>query len=184
VVVKEKYYGVRGAWEKSIRDEAASYLPNATTAAVKKAPAMNEITSLKADVAAGKTVFAAKCMLCHAINKEGSDFGPALSEIGAKYPPEGLLKSIVEPSAGINFGYEGWELKMKDGSTLTGIIAGKTSSEIELKLPGGARKKVKTSDIQSKKELKTSMMTEGLYQSMSTQDMANLLGYLSSLKAK
>ena len=184
LLIPDVVYGVRGAWEKSIRDEAASYLPNATATAAKKAPAMNDITSLKADVVAGKTVFAAKCALCHAVNKEGSDFGPALSEIGAKYPPEGLLKAIVDPSAGINFGYEGWELKMKDGSTITGIIASKTTSEIELKLPGGNRKQIKTSDIQSKKELKTSMMTEGLYQSMSTQDMANLLGYLSGLKNK
>jgi hypothetical protein len=34
------------------------------------------------------------------------------------------------------------------------------------------------------KEMKESMMPEGLYQNISTQDLANLLEYLSSLKEK
>ena len=46
--------------------------------------------------------------------------------------------TIVHPSEGIGFGYEGWEIKMKDGSVLTGIIASKTETDIDLKFPGGA----------------------------------------------
>jgi putative heme-binding domain-containing protein len=181
-LIADVVYGVRDAWETSVRNEAAGYLPKSATTANNKAPSINEITALKGDAPAGKKVFTAKCMLCHKVDKEGSDFGPALSEIGSKYPPEGLLNSIVNPSAGISFGYEGWEIKTKDGSTLTGIIVSKTESGIELKYPGGNRKNIKTGDIVSKKELKQSMMTQGLYENMSNQDMANLLGYLSGLK--
>ena len=183
-LIADLVYGVRDAWETSLRNEAASYLPKTASVTAKAAPTIAELTLLKGDANAGKTIYAAKCMLCHKINNEGSDFGPALTEIGSKYPPEGLLNAIVDPSAGISFGYEGWEIKTKDGSTLTGIIAGKTASEIELKSPGGNRKKIKTSDITSKKELKQSMMTEGLYAGMSNQDVANLLAYLSGLKNK
>jgi putative heme-binding domain-containing protein len=118
------------------------------------------------------------------VNKEGYDFGPALTEIGSKYPKEGLLDAIVHPSDGISFGYEGWELKMKDGSTLSGIIASKTETDLDLKLPAGAKQHIKTSDVQSMKEMKESLMPEGLYQNISTQDMANLLEYLESLKKK
>ncbi len=183
-LIPDIVYGVRGAWETSVRNEAAGYLPKTAATVTKKIPTIAELTAMKADALAGKTVYIAKCMLCHKVNKEGNDFGPALSEIGSKYPPEGLLNAIVNPSAGISFGYEGWEIKTKDGSTLTGIIASKTSSEIELKYPGGNKKKIKTSDILSKKELKQSMMTEGLYESMSNQDLANLVSYLSGLKNK
>jgi len=118
------------------------------------------------------------------VNKEGYDFGPTLTEIGSKYPKEGLLDAIVHPSDGISFGYEGRQLKMKDGSTLSGIIASKTETDIDLKLPGGAKQHIKTSDVQSIKEMKESIMPEGLYQNISTQDMANLLEYLASLKKK
>jgi putative membrane-bound dehydrogenase-like protein len=183
-LIPDIVYGVRYAWEKTVRDEAESYLPESAKTTAKKIPVLADIKSLTGDVNAGKTIYQSKCMLCHQVGKEGSDFGPALTEIGSKYPAEGLLNAIVNPSAGIGFGYEGWELKMKDGSTLTGIIASKTETEIELKNAGGIRKRVKASDVVSKRELKQSLMTEGLYESMSNQDLANLLGYLSGLKSK
>ncbi|MES1217419.1 MAG: c-type cytochrome, partial [Bacteroidota bacterium] len=177
-------YSVRDAWETSVRKEAASYLPKSASSASKKVPVASEVLALKGDAAAGKIIYANKCMLCHQVNKEGGDFGPALSEIGSKYPAEGLLNAIVNPSAGISFGFEGWEIKMKDGSVLTGIIASKTETDLDLKSPGGSKKHIKASDIASKKELPQSMMTEGLYESMSNQDLANLLTYLSGLKKK
>jgi putative heme-binding domain-containing protein len=175
---------VQQAWQKSVRNEALSYLPNAAKSVTKKVPSMRELLPLKANAASGKAVFMNNCAVCHQVNKEGFDFGPNLSEIGSKYPKEGLLKSIVYPSSGISFGSESWELKLKDGSTLTGIIASKTETDIDLKLPGGAKQPIKTSEVKSIKQLKVSMMPEGLHENMSTQDMANLLEYLAGLKKK
>ena len=177
--------GVSGAWRGSIRSEAASYLPNdGKSTATKAAPSIKEILALKADGEQGKKIFTATCNVCHQVNNLGYDFGPKLSEIGSKLPKEGLLEAIVHPSAGIGFGYEGWELKMKDGSTLSGILASKTETDIDIKFPGGARKQIKTADVQSLTQMKQSMMTEGLYNNMSTQDLANLLEYLSGLRKK
>jgi putative heme-binding domain-containing protein len=175
---------VSGAWRGSVRSEAESYLPNHTATALKKAPAINELTAIKADATKGKTVFMNTCSVCHMVGNEGKDFGPKLTEIGSKYAKDGLLDAIVHPSDGISFGYEGWEIKMKDGSTLSGIIASKTETNIDLKYPGGAKQEIKTSDIVSKKEMKESMMPEGLYQNMSNNDLANLLEFLESLKKK
>jgi putative heme-binding domain-containing protein len=95
-----------------------------------------------------------------------------------------MLKSIVYPSAGISFNSEGYEISLKDGSTLTGIISSKTETDIDLKYPGGSKQQIKTSDVKSIKQLKVSMMPEGLHESMSTQDLANLLEYLNGLKKK
>ncbi len=176
---------VQGAWRKAVRNEAASYLPNATSNTVeKKVPEIADLGSLKANIAGGKGVFTNTCSVCHQVNNEGLDFGPKLTEIGAKYPREGLLEAIVHPSKGISFGYEGWEIKLKDGSNLTGIITSKTETDIDIKFPGGAKQHIKTRDVKSMKELKESMMPEGLHESMSKQDLVNLLGYLESLKKK
>jgi putative heme-binding domain-containing protein len=73
------------------------------------------------------------------VGNEGYDFGPKLTEIGTKYPKSGLLDNIVHPSDGISFGYETWELKLKDGSTLTGVLASKTETDIDIKFPGGVK---------------------------------------------
>lgn len=175
---------VSGAWRKAIRDEAATYLPGAAQTAAVKLPTIETVNSLKGNVSTGKPIFSKFCSTCHLVNKEGNDFGPPLSEIGSKYPKEGLLTSILKPSEGIGFGYEGWQMELKDGSTLVGIIASKTEDEIELKLAGGNKRTIKQADIQSRKQLDISLMPEGLYQQMEIQQLADLLEYLSSLRKK
>ena len=176
---------VSGAWQGAIRSEAASYLPNDVNAnAGKPAPTMVQLVALKGNADKGEKVFTATCSLCHQINNVGYDFGPKLSEIGSKLPKEGLLEAIVHPSAGIGFGYEGWNITMKDGTKLSGIIASKTETDMELKFPGGAHKSIKTSEVQTLTKMKQSMMPEGLYANINLQDVANLLDYLSGLKKK
>lgn len=175
---------VSQAWRGSVRSEAQSYLPDHAAIANKKAPSWDELASLKGNASKGHAVFTNTCSVCHMAGSEGNDFGPKLTEIGSKYPKEGLLNAIVHPSDGISFGYEGWNVKMKDGSQLTGVIASKTETDIDMKFPGGTKQQIKTSDVQSMKEMKESMMPEGLYQNMSNQDMADLLEYLEGLKKK
>ena len=175
---------VSRAWRGSVRSEAASYLPGAKTAVVRKEPVMQEILALTPNVQNGKTIFMKNCALCHQVNNEGSNFGPALTEIGSKLPKEEQLQSILNPSAGISFGYEGWELTMKDGSKISGIIASKTETDIDLKFPGGNKQTIKASDVKSMKKLSESMMPEGLEQAMNTQELADLLEYLDQLKKK
>jgi putative membrane-bound dehydrogenase-like protein len=176
---------VSGAWRGNIRAEAASYLPDAgKDNATKPAPGLQELLAIKANTEEGKKIFVNACGICHQAGTGGYDFGPKLTEIGSKLPKEGLLEAIVYPSKGIGFGYEGWQMKMKDGSTLSGIIVSKTETDITLKLPGGATKEIKTADIETMSQMKESMMPEGLYQAMSKEDLANLLEYLSSLRKK
>lgn len=177
--------GLKGAWRKAIYLEARTYLPDGgKSVQKKKIPTIKEIETLNASAEKGKAVFKNNCFVCHRVNNEGYDFGPNLSEIGTKLPKEAVLEAIVQPSAGINFGYEGWQLSMKDGSVLTGIIASKTESDIDLKYPAGVKQKIKTSDVKSKKELTESMMPSGLHETMSNQELADLLAYLSELKKK
>ncbi|MGN6355678.1 MAG: PVC-type heme-binding CxxCH protein [Parafilimonas sp.] len=183
-LVPDVVSSVSGAWRGSVKSEAESYLPGHTTTALKKAPTMNELAAIKADAAKGKVIFMNTCSVCHVAGNEGKDFGPKLTEIGSKYAKDGLLDAIVHPSDGISFGYEGWEIKMKDGSVMSGIIASNTETAMEVKFPGGTTQQIKTNEVASKKEMKTSLMPEGLYQNLSNEDLANLLEYLEGLKKK
>jgi len=176
---------VSRAWRGAVREEAASYLPDhGKDNSGQKPPVMAELAALKSDAEAGKEVYKLYCATCHVAGNGGYDFGPALSEIGSKLPKEALLEAIIEPSSGIGFGYESWVLKMKDGSVNNGIVKSKTETDIEMVMPGGNKKSIKTSDIDAMQQQKTSMMPDGLYKSFSKQDMANLLEYLESMKRK
>jgi len=176
---------VSGAWRGSVRNEAASYLPDdGKSNSGPAAPTMAELASLPGDRNAGREVYKSYCATCHVAEGGGYEFGPALSEIGTKLPKEALLEAIVHPSAGIGFGYEGWMIKMKDGSANSGIVKSKTETDIDMVMPGGNKKSIKTSDIDAMQELKTSMMPEGLYKGFSKQDMSNLLEYLAGMKRK
>lgn len=175
---------VSRAWRGSVRSEAASYLPGATAKAETKEPTMSDLVKLTPNIQNGKAVFARNCALCHQVNAEGFNFGPALTEIGSKLPKEGQLDAILHPSAGIGFGFEGIDIALKDGSKISGIIASKTESDIELKLPGGNKQTLKASEVKSVKKMDQSMMPDGLEQSMTTQQLADLLEYLDKLKKK
>ena len=176
--------GVAGAWRKKIRQDAASYLDSGPETASKKLPGMNELLAMNGDAAKGVSVFKTNCSVCHQINGEGMDFGPKLSEIGSKLPKEGQYLAILHPDAGISFGYEGWEVKFKDGSTMAGIVSSKTETDLQMKFPGGVVSNYKMADVVSMKKMDSSMMPSGLQEAMSTQDLVNLVEYLSSMKKK
>jgi putative heme-binding domain-containing protein len=116
------------------------------------------------------------------VDDMGTDFGPQLTEIGSKLAKEGQFISILHPDAGISFGFEGYRIDLKDGSTLGGIIDSKTETDIDLKLPDGSIRSLKTSDIVSMEQLENSMMPDGLENAMSTEELVDLVEYLMSLK--
>lgn len=176
--------GVSRAWRRNVRTEAAKYLGNTSTAVKSKLPPVSELITLQGDAKKGIAIFAANCSVCHQVNGEGMDFGPKLSEIGSKLGKDGQYLAIMYPDAGIGFGYEGWELKMKDGSSMTGIIASKTETDIALKMPGGTVQNLKTSAVKSMKMMTTSMMPTGLMDGMTKQEAVDLVEYLVSLKRK
>lgn len=176
--------GVSGAWRKSIRQEAATYIDGGATAGSKKLPAMTELLAMKGDAGKGVNVFKNNCSTCHQVDGEGMDFGPKLSEIGSKLPKEGQYLAILHPDAGISFGYEGWEVKFKDGSTMAGIVSSKTETDLQMKFPGGVVQNYKMADVVSMKKMDASMMPSGLQDAMSTQELVDLIEYLASLKKK
>jgi putative heme-binding domain-containing protein len=173
--------GVSRAWRKNVRTEATSYLDN-TGSEGSALPPMEELLSMEGNAEKGLTVFKNNCAVCHQVDNIGMDFGPKLTEIGSKLSREAQFISIIHPDAGISFGYEGYLINMKDGSTMGGIITSETETDIDLKLPGGSSVSIKTSDMSTKQQMDSSMMPSGLEKSMSHQELVDLVAYLMTLK--
>jgi len=173
-------------WD-NLKAEAAQVLPPLANQESHPLAPISELVNRKGDPQKGAAVFHREivgCFKCHQINGEGVDFGPNLSEIGTKLAKDAIYESIRDPSAGISFGYEAWQLDFKNGDDAFGLIVSETADELSLKAIGGIVTRYKKSEIARRTKQKLSIMPAGLEQTMSTEDLVDLVEYLSSLKKR
>lgn len=155
------------------------------TLQIQSLPPIPELVKLRGDPNRGIQVFnrdTVGCFKCHQIRGAGTDFGPNLTEIGTKLAKEAIYEAILDPSAGIAFGYEAWQLDLKNGDDAFGLLASETTDEIAIKTQGGFVTRYKKNEIARRTQLKTSIMPSGLAQLMSKQDLVDLVEFLASLK--
>jgi putative heme-binding domain-containing protein len=170
-----------------IQSKAKELLPLPAAVNSEPLPPLVELVKRKGDRAKGEKVFnspSAGCATCHQVNGQGIDFGPNLTEIGSKLAREALYESILDPNAGISFGYEAWSVELKSGDELYGLIVSDTPQEVAVKSVGGIVTKCRPGEIVRREKGKLSIMPAGLQQNMSTQDLVDLVEYLASLKSK
>jgi len=168
-----------------VKSEAKRLLPLPQTQNAQPLPPITELIQMKGDPMKGAGVFrreTGECIKCHQVNGEGVDFGPNLSEIGTKLGKEALFESILDPSAGISFGFEAWQIDLKNGDEAFGLITNETADEIAIKAVGGVVTRHKKSEIGKRTQQKLSIMPAGLQQAMSTQDLVDLVEYLTTLQ--
>lgn len=171
-------------WE-DVKGQAMKFLPPLEGQNAKPLPPISELVERKGDPMNGAAVFrrdVVGCIKCHQINGEGIDFGPNLSEIGVKLGKDAIYEAILDPSAGISFGFEGWRITLKNGDDATGLIVNETSEELALKAVGGIVTRYRKSDIATRTQQKVSIMPAGLQQTLSLQELADVVEYLASLK--
>jgi putative heme-binding domain-containing protein len=168
-----------------LKSEAAQILPLPQGRNTEPLPSMGELLIMKGNPEKGAQVFSRPevgCVNCHRVNDKGADFGPALSEIGTKLGRDALYEAILDPSAGIAFGYEAWQIELKSGDEAFGLIVSETADELAIKDTRTIITRIKKSKITKRQQMKTSIMPAGLQQTMSTQDLVDLVEYLFSLK--
>jgi putative heme-binding domain-containing protein len=124
----------------------------------------------------------AACLACHIVNGIGRDFGPDLSKVGARLTREQILESLHRPSKAIAKGYETWIITLKDGGVQSGFVVNPGDAVITLKLPTGQPQKIERDQIKSQQPQPLSLMPEGLLQSMTEQEAADIIAYLAGLK--
>jgi putative heme-binding domain-containing protein len=168
-----------------IKSEAAKLLPPPAGSNSEAFPPLAALLQLKGDAGNGLKVLqreTSACLNCHRIGNTGKDIGPALTEIGTKLGRDALMEAILDPNAGISFGFETHSIELKSGDEAYGLIVSETADELSVKELTGVVKKIRKSDIASRKQLKTSVMPGGLQATMTPQEFADLVEYLSTLK--
>ncbi|HTG44660.1 MAG TPA: c-type cytochrome [Verrucomicrobiae bacterium] len=169
-----------------IKKQALELLPLPQTQNAEPLPSITELMRRSGDSRRGQQVFestTSACSSCHQVKGRGTEVGPNLSEIGTKLGKDALYESILDPSAGISFGFEAWNIELKNGDEAFGLITSETADEIAVKAQTGVTTKYKKAEIAKRQKLTTSIMPAGLQLTMSTPDLIDVVEYLASLKA-
>ncbi len=122
------------------------------------------------------------CIKCHTVKGQGGTVGPDLSGVGAQYPREELIHSVLYPSAKIFSGYEPVVVATADGQILTGIIKSDTPEGLVIEDAEAKRITIPADDIDERKTSDVSLMPSGLAEGLSQQDFADVIAFLESLK--
>ncbi len=137
------------------------------------------VASLYGDAVQGATVFKNKCASCHSYLGQGMEVGPNLKAYYNKNVSD-FVTAILDPNAAVEPRYASYVVITDDDRTIMGVIANETASHFELVQSGGLRESILRSDNPQLRATGLSLMPEGLEQSVSLQDMADLIAYLKS----
>ncbi|HVW02339.1 MAG TPA: c-type cytochrome, partial [Planctomycetaceae bacterium] len=179
-----------GGWDYSLqvsqRDPRFTFLFENVPQKLDPAAYVDFGTKNKGNPERGRSLFADTkgigCIKCHAVGGEGGKIGPDLTGVGAKYPREELMRSVLEPSNRIAMGYEMTTIVTVDGRVINAIVKSETAEEIELADAEGKIIKLKPDDIDERVKSNLSMMPNGLKDGLTLQDFADIIAYLESLK--
>jgi putative heme-binding domain-containing protein len=162
---------------QAIRIQAGNYFKRPGS---NKTWSIPKIAALRGSVSRGKKVFQNSCANCHKAGKLGQNIGPDLTAIKNKFDRVSLLDAIINPSAGLVFGYEAWSVSTTEGESAFGFIIADGQNLVIRDLVG--QQHVFPANKVSKRQKQAgSVMPDPAALELSEQDLANVSRFLLSL---
>ncbi len=136
-------------------------------------------TDVKGNWLRGRRVFFGDggCVTCHTLRGEGTVFGPDLSNLVFR-DRESVLHDILEPSATINPDHTGSLVTFVDGTEQPGLVRTLNETKLVLALPANAQRDVPRAMVKRIEPMKTSLMTAGLGDHLTKEQIEDLLTFL------
>jgi putative heme-binding domain-containing protein len=137
------------------------------------------------NAAAGREVFFLQrvgCYGCHRIGGKGGAVGPDLSQIGRFRSRCELLESTVFPSLVVVPEFRSYSIITTNGKTVTGLVTRETAESLDLRSADLAEIRIPRGEIESLSPAAVSLMPDGLEKTLSRQELADLLEFLSRQK--
>jgi len=147
--IRDLAFKVLGAWKDS-SDDVKSLIAQKKQACLTGEP----------DLANGKLIFTATCMVCHEFHGGGQKVGPDLIGSG-RSNLDAILANVIDPNQIIGNGYENFTVSTKDGRTLAGRVVEDTPNHVKLLGAGGAAQIVPRDQVATLTNTKQSLMPMG-----------------------
>lgn len=133
--------------------------------------------TIAGDASRGLGVYRRVCAGCHRHGDEGRAVGPDARTFAA-HAPEKLLANILDPNADVQSGYHAFVCALDTGEQIYGIVTGETAASIDIKAVDGVETSIPRARIEGLRATNVSLMPEGLEQSLTVQDVADLIAFL------
>jgi putative heme-binding domain-containing protein len=134
------------------------------------------------DFERGKLMFAvAQCYKCHRIGGQGGIQGPDLTSAGSRFSLRDMLVAIVEPNKEISDQYQSTSFLLEDDQVIVGRVANLFQDKLSIAtnmLDPGNFTEIKRSEIVEMRPSKLSPMPSGLLDTLSEEEIVDLLAYL------
>ncbi len=133
---------------------------------------------LAADLQAGRGLFDRTCASCHKMFGNGEQVGPDLTG-SQRNNLEYLLSNIVDPDAVVGVDYRATKVLTADGRLLVGLITQRTRRTLTITSAAKAQT-ISLDEIEEEVPTDQSPMPSALLQSLSDEQIVDLVGYLQS----
>ncbi len=145
---------------------------------------LNDAVFDSADLENGKRMLSiATCYKCHRMEGQGGIVGPDITLAGRRFSTLDLLETLIEPSKAVSDQYEATVFLLNDGRTVVGRVAnlfgGRYMVQENLAMPGKLTS-IEADDIEEMKPSTVSMMPSGLLDTLTYQEIVDLLAYMKS----
>ena len=139
----------------------------------------------KGDPALGARLFErVGCVNCHTVAKAEGLKGPYLGDVADRYGRAELTESILKPSAKIAQGFETQKFATANGQVHEGFVVRESGEEVEIRNGQGAVTVIPKAEIEERGKGELSVMPNGLADTLTVPELAAILAYFESLKAR
>jgi len=136
------------------------------------------------DASVGKALYGKNgCAACHRIGDQGTDLGPALTDVGRRRGLVFLEESLVKPDAVVANAFRAVQVVLKSGQTITGLRLNEDDLSVQLRDVGGNLRSILKENVREIRRDKPSLMPS--YEArLSKTELVDLVAYLNSLKGE
>jgi len=164
--------------------QAGGLTPSSRKPDAKELEALTAEVRSHGDAVRGEAIYRRaelQCQKCHAIGGAGGAVGPDMSSIGASAPIDYLVESLLLPSKAIKEGYHSVLVTTKRGEQFTGIKIRETKEAITLRTDQDKEVVIPLRRVENLQPSKVSLMPEGLTDSLTRNELVDLVAFLSAL---
>jgi putative heme-binding domain-containing protein len=119
-----------------------------------------------------------QCIKCHRYGNRGEGIGPDLSTVAQRFQKKEIVESVLFPSQVISDQYASRTVTTKGGQAFAGIVGEAGANSIVVLQASGEKVTIRKSDVDEMAPNPKSAMPEGLFNTLSLEEIADLFAYL------